>query len=126
MATLLERIEAKYQIVEETSCWVWTASTDAAGYARIAIGNYKYRRAHRALYELLYGQVPEGLVLDHLCKNRSCVNPSHLEPVTQKENVRRGKLVKHICEHGNPMSTCEPKCRNRYIAMWRKSKKKAV
>jgi hypothetical protein len=55
-------------------------------------GKMKGRFAHRLVYELLVGQIPEGLVIDHLCRNPRCVRPDHLEPVTQGENVRRGNL----------------------------------
>ena len=120
--TLLERIEDKIFYAPD-GCWLWTASVDAAGYARIGIGNNKYRRAHRAYYELVKNTVPQGLVLDHLCKQRSCVNPDHLEAVTQKENVRRGKLVKHICKHGNPMNGCLHECHLEYLRLWRKKRK---
>lgn len=70
-------------------CWIWTASRDEQGYGQIGIGR-KPRRAHRVVYEVLIGPVDPRLELDHLCRNRSCVNPGHLEPVTRLENARRG------------------------------------
>ena len=57
---------------------------------RVATGVFKEVNAHRACYELKRGKVPDGLVLDHLCRVRRCLNPDHLEPVTRSENVRRG------------------------------------
>lgn len=73
-------------------CWEWTAFRDKAGYARIQEGGRKgsVLYAHRLSYELFIGPIPEGMVIDHLCRNRGCVNPTHMEIVTNGENVRRG------------------------------------
>lgn len=69
-------------------CWVWNRGI-SNGYGGIHI-NGKYRVAHRVVYELLKGPIPKNLTLDHLCRNRACINPNHLEPVTMKENILRG------------------------------------
>ena len=69
-------------------CWVWTRSI-VDGYARLSIGG-KECLAHRVTYELSRGAVPTWLTLDHLCRNRACINPAHLEPISQAENTRRG------------------------------------
>lgn len=75
-------------VVAENGCWNWTGSK-ARGYATIKMsGKMKY--AHRVSYEMLIGPVPDGMVMDHLCRNPPCVNPAHLEPVTFSENVLRG------------------------------------
>lgn len=74
------------------ACWEWTAGKTSAGYGIFQARGFSpipvY--AHRRVYELLVGPIPDGLQLDHLCRNRWCVNPAHLEPVTHVENVKRG------------------------------------
>jgi hypothetical protein len=71
-------------------CWLWTGSIGSAGYGRIVIDTKRYQ-AHRLIYELLVEPIPDGLEIDHLCRVRNCVNPDHLEPVTQIENLRRAR-----------------------------------
>lgn len=70
-------------------CWVWNGRLDKDGYAR-AYYNKRDERVHRVMYEMLVGPIRKGKFLDHLCRNRVCVNPEHLEPVTSKVNTRRG------------------------------------
>jgi hypothetical protein len=73
-----------------SGCWLWCAGVDRHGYGRFNTAKLKLVGAHRYSYELHRGAIPKGLNLDHLCRIPSCVNPQHLEPVTQRENVRRG------------------------------------
>lgn len=70
-------------------CWQWTGYLMPNGYARISV-NGERQYAHRVAYEAVRGPIPDGLVIDHLCRNRGCVNPDHLEAVTQRTNVLRG------------------------------------
>lgn len=70
-------------------CWEWTGSLSGGGYGQFRVHG-KQAQVHRFAYGLLVGPVPEGLELDHLCRNRRCVNPAHLEPVTRSINVARG------------------------------------
>lgn len=87
--SLRERLLSKAVINWETGCWEWTAHRSSAGYGRIQIGKRNVE-AYRVAYELIEGSVPQGLHLDHLCRVRHCINPAHLEPVTQRENTLRG------------------------------------
>lgn len=84
----VDRLRAS--IVQRGSCWVWTKGTDLKGYARFRDDHGKKVAVHRFAYEAFRGRIPDGLVIDHLCRNPSCCNPEHLEPVTNAENIRRG------------------------------------
>lgn len=90
-------------------CWAWRGSCTRGGYGQFMLGRRSIT-AHRWAYEQMVGPIPEGLSLDHLCKNRACVNPYHLDPVTQRVNVLRGdhpNIVTHIsgvCKRGHSMA----------------------
>jgi len=86
-ARLEARFWAKTRI--NGTCIEWTGATAKNGYGRV-YRNGHWTGAHRHAYELKVGPIPEGLDLDHLCSNRACINPGHLEPVTRQENLRRG------------------------------------
>jgi HNH endonuclease len=106
---LAERFWAKVQRGEADACWLWRGSKVTKGYGRFGVGGRSVG-AHRVAYELLVGPIPEGLTLDHLCRVRACVNPAHLEPVTNRENVLRGVGIsaKHArkthCNHGHELT----------------------
>lgn len=99
-------------IVQENGCQVWTGETNSKGYGRAGIGGPRRcrRQAHILRYEAEIGPVPEGLQLDHLCRNRLCGNPAHLQPVTCRENLLRGLTVasanaqKSHCHMGHALS----------------------
>src|SRR5262249_41065983 len=79
------------------TCWLWTGCKNRYGYGKFNAGA-KTRpniRAHRYAYEIFIGKIPDGLTIDHLCRNTSCVNPVHLEAVTVSENVRRREEAKN-------------------------------
>lgn len=80
---------ANLAIDEETGCWVWQRSTDRSGYGQTSPRRHGHTIVHRAVWERFVGPIPDGLTLDHLCRNKACSNPRHLEPVTNEENVRR-------------------------------------
>ncbi len=82
---LPERVWDK--INKTDSCWLWRGAISRGGYGKAT----SHKDAHRFVYETLIGSIPEGLEIDHLCRIRHCVNPSHMEPVTRRINVLRGK-----------------------------------
>jgi hypothetical protein len=89
---VMERFWEKVAI-DPDGCWVWTAYTNRDGYgrflARMAEGGHCVVAAHRFIYEAAYGPIPDGLTVDHLCGNRRCVRPTHLEAVPLKVNIQR-------------------------------------
>lgn len=102
----------------ETGCWIWNANRNHSGYGMFKFKG-KSRVAHKWIYEFLNGEVKPPLQLDHLCMVKCCVNPSHLEPVTASENIRRAhraygterkpkvkkeNIIKTHCPYGHPYS----------------------
>lgn len=84
----------KVEVDALTGCWNWTGPLDRGGYGQLPHRVDGTHRAHRAFYAERYGAIPAGLVIDHLCRNPRCVNPDHLEAVTNTENTRRGATAK--------------------------------
>lgn len=102
--TFEQRIWEKISPEPNSGCWLWTGCCSPLGYGQTFAGK-RVVFAHRATYEHYIGKIPDGLVIDHLCRVPSCVNPDHLEPVTQGENVRRGLAGrKDNCRRGHPLT----------------------
>lgn len=95
----------RVDLSDRAGCWPWTGSLNPWGYGRAWCRSERATRfAHRLSYQALVGPVPVGLSLDHLCRNKSCVNPAHLEPVTTRENLLRGRA--HAVKRP-PSPTCQ-------------------
>ncbi|GAA3816395.1 HNH endonuclease signature motif containing protein [Cellulomonas soli] len=90
-AAVAERLAA-YTVVSPAGCYLWTGGVTSAGYGIVAAPEFGLRwvLVHRLAYELARGPIPEGLVIDHLCRQTTCLRVEHLEPVTVGENTRRG------------------------------------
>lgn len=99
--------------VEATGvCWEWRASVKPNGYGQFGLRAGCTVYAHRFAYQMLVGEIPSGLDLDHLCRNRSCVNPDHLQPVDRGTNLRRSPITfpgmaarSDTCKQGHPWAT---------------------
>jgi hypothetical protein len=93
----------------EHGCWVWTGGT-ARGYGQYSIGRRGGRErrlyVHRVVFELYCGTIPAGMEIDHLCRNRSCCNPSHLEVVTHWENLRRTNAWQLAADRNRSRTNC--------------------
>lgn len=83
-----ERVKRLIVVNSETGCWEKLGWVNNAGYGQVRVGQ-KFFLMHRLAYEGVHGPIPAGMVIDHLCRNRRCSNPDHLEAVTQKENLLR-------------------------------------
>ena len=115
MFTREQVVAAFWSKVEKTpTCWLWRGSKNENGYGQVWRGFMEKKRtmeaAHRLAYRILIGEIPKGLEIDHLCKVRLCVNPEHLEPVTHRENLRRGDTLSGVnsrkthCKNGHMLS----------------------
>jgi len=101
--TSWQRLHAGYAVTE-AGCWEWKRSLNSRGYSLISVDGV-VQLGHRVSYELHVGPIPEGLTIDHLCRNKACVNPEHLEPVTHKENHnRRPDVNKSHCINGHELT----------------------
>ncbi len=105
IASLLSLVEQ----ITESGCWIFMGHVTEYGYARVGFQGRQVR-VHRLFYEHFIGPIPSGLVSDHLCRVRCCVNPWHLEPVTDRTNTLRGNSVSAIesrkisCKRGHSFS----------------------
>ena len=118
-------------------CWLWKATIRSQrGYGAFTVSKRSIMPAHRTVYRILRGPIRDGLVLDHLCRVRSCVNPDHLEPVTARENIRRGNGVcgvnirMEICKNGHQFDEVRRDgkrgcsiCRRERLRRWRAKQK---
>lgn len=101
------RLLAKIFDDQETGCWVFFAARQPTGYGQMWNGK-RQEQAHRISYRIYVGEIPEGCEIDHICRNRSCVNPEHLRAVSHRENMRVSNTVmgrnaaKMFCKRGHP------------------------
>jgi len=101
---LAERFWVSFIEDSLTGCWNWNRRIKKPGYGRFVIKVIEVY-AHRFAYELLRGNIPTGLSIDHLCRNKKCVNPDHLEPVSVRENSRRGNVMDvKLCKRNHPQT----------------------
>lgn len=105
------------KIILDNDCWTWQGILSSKGYPLMNVNQKKFK-AHRYSYIHFIGPIPEGLTIDHLCRNRACVSPDHLEAVTAIENIKRGaphRILKR-CNHNKRPSDCR-RCgkKNYYI-----------
>lgn len=101
----IQRFSTKMEPIPESGCWIWNGYIDHYGYGIVKI-NTRIYKAHRVAYFLHFGSLDTTLTIDHLCRVRCCVNPHHLEAVTNYENIKRGKWItgkkeKKYCVHGH-------------------------
>ena len=117
----------------DDGCWLWRGTLATNGYGFVSVGR-RTRLAHRAFYEQANGPIPSGLVIDHICRHRDCVNPAHLRAVTTRENLLAEGSLAFVAKHaakthcpqcGGEYSRekagryCRP-CRNKAINRWRR------
>ena len=104
---LKERLFPRLIINPETGCLLWTGAISGGGYGYISMPGRKLLRVHRVMYELFVGPIPDGMVLDHLCRVRRCASPAHLEAVTHRTNTLRGEspaaiaVAMNACDRGH-------------------------
>lgn len=124
------------------SCWIWVGGQAGKGYGRFRVGRALKVSSHRFAYEQIVGEIPPNMQLDHLCRNKLCCNPAHLEVVTNRENALRGtsptaiNAKKILCIHGHQLSGenvwrdssggrhCKT-CRNARVKAWKQKNRRS-
>lgn len=97
-------LASRVRVGSETDCWEWMGQRTTGGYGVLSVKG-RMHMTHRLVYEVLVGPIPVGLQIDHLCRNRACCRPDHLEPVTAKVNSERGMRAQaEECKYGHPFS----------------------
>lgn len=86
------------------SCMIWQGALNSRGYGSVTNGRGGTMLAHRAAYEASRGAIPDGLTIDHLCREKRCINPAHMEVVSRAENIRRAAASRTHCANGHPLS----------------------
>lgn len=136
-ASVPDRIEVRFfaKVTEgPNGCWQWVGAVDSGGYGRFNAGGRRvgpYDSAHRWSWKFFNGPIPAGLEVDHLCFNRSCVNPDHLDIVDRRTNVHRGRRNQNHgathCKHGHPFNEANTYTHNgiRACRTCRKARKQA-
>lgn len=107
--SLDERFWSKVKITD--TCWIWTGARNTWGYGHLWAGGQRWVAAHRLAFEQMVGPIADGLTIDHLCRNRACVRPEHMEPVSLRTNILRSPIsvfaaraAASHCIHGHPLS----------------------
>lgn len=123
-----EKFWSKVEKVEG-GCWMWKGRASTPGYGQVVVGG-KWVSVHRFSYELENGPIPEGMSVDHLCYNKLCVNPMHLDLVSRADNVRRAKAMLEHCKRGHPFTAentyRDPKTPRRHCRQCRKDANRAI
>lgn len=101
---VLERVLNRI-VISEHGCWIFQGCRLKSGYGRTS-WNGRLWLTHRVTYSILVGEIPDHLEIDHICKNKPCCNPEHLEPVTRSENLRRGTQWYHVLERECSKTFC--------------------